>query len=244
MTFFRDFFRRRSLAQHVAKFGWRFDFHGIEVEIPQDTDLAVANALIKGKYESEEAKSIVRLLPANRPVIELGGSLGVISSLIGSHLHEDVPHVIVEANPTLIEICKRNVKRPASQVCCQAVSYAGPTVLFQIESNPHASRLSRAEILDAKTLEVNATTLAALWDGLGSPDGFTLIADIEGAEVDFIEQDLETVSKAGVVIMELHPHLYVEGAKTAEQIKAAMARVGFSLLDERSEVCVWSKSKY
>lgn len=243
LTIVRDFIRRIRLARHVASNGWRFEFHGLEVEIPEGTDSAVANALIRGKYEAEEAEFISKYLPPDRPVIELGGSLGIVSSLIGSLLDTDTPHVIIEANAALIELCAQNAGRAASQVYCKALSYDGPTALFVVKSNPHTSRLSVLRKSGANIMEVDAVTLSDLWRDLGAPDGFTLISDIEGAEVALLEQDIKTVSNAGLVIMELHPSLIENGSSLVEQIKTTMTEAEFFLVEKKSDVYVWRKCK-
>ena len=243
MSFIRDFFRRRRVARHIAQYGWVFPFHGITVEIPKDSDLAVPNALMKGKYEAEEARLIAAHMPANRPVLELGGSLGVVSGLIGKHLNADVPHLIVEANPHLIDTCTHNAGRVASAVVCKAVSYDGPVAHLEINTNPHASMLSSGpRPTGSKTVAVEATTLSALWHDMGAPEGFTLISDIEGAEVDMVDKDAEILAHAGLVVMELHPHLHSEGAAVVTRISEALMRAGFSFVEQASDVYVWHKA--
>lgn len=240
-TVIRDFFRQRRIARHVMKNGWQFDFHGVQVSLPENIDLAIHNALIQGKYEVEEAELISRYLPKNKPVLELGGSLGVVSSLIGSLLEETVLHVIVEANPALIEVCSKNVARSSSQVFCKAVSYNGATALFDVKSNPHASMLSGATSENSNTIEVEATTLSALWHGMGAPEGYTLISDIEGAEVEMVVHDAETLSHAGLIIIELHPHLHTDGLKVIDRINNTLVQAGFFLSEKTAEVYVWIK---
>lgn len=239
MTVIRDFFRQRRVRQHVKTNGWKFDFHGIEVDVPDDSPLALTNALIKGKYEAEEAEFISRYLPSNMPVLELGGSLGIVSSLIRKHLDTETAHLIVEANPALIEICSKNMSHPAGKVLCKAVSYDGSTANFEIKPNPHASMISNTSEDGTTIIEVEAITLTALWKEMGSPRGYTLVADIEGAELDMISYDVAALSYAGLVIIELHPHLYSERLESVDRIKSVLLDAGFSLLEKSEDVYVW-----
>jgi len=241
MTMFRDFFRRRRLARHVAEHGWVFDYHGIAVTLPDDTELAVANALIKGKYEAEEAGLIARHMPPDQPVIELGGSLGVVSAFIRSRLDPGVDHVIVEANPNLISPCSLNAG--GAEVVAKAISYTGDTARFEINDNPHASSLSLSKTPDARIVEVETTTLAQLWEQIGKAEGYTLVADIEGAEVEMTERDKNALSHADTIIMELHPHLYDGGASATDAIKTTMTDLGFTLVEQATEVYVWSRNE-
>ncbi len=104
-------------------------------KLPPRAGLGVRSSLLRDKYERDEAAMILRHLPADLPVIELGGSLGVISALIRSRLSPGTRHLIVEANPALIEICAGNAAGKAdglSEVVNAAVHYDG--------ANRHARR--------------------------------------------------------------------------------------------------------
>ncbi|MCV0397599.1 MAG: hypothetical protein K5872_20515 [Rhizobiaceae bacterium] len=105
---FRDFFRRRRVARHLAEHGPVFDYHGLTVTVPPEAGLSAMNALIRGKYERDEAALILKHLPSDQPVIELGGSLGVVSKLAASRLAPGTPHLIVEANEDLLPACRAN----------------------------------------------------------------------------------------------------------------------------------------
>ena len=240
MTLIRDFFRRRRLARHLAEHGWTFDFHGTSVSLPPDTNLAVANALIKGKYEAEEARLIGAHLPAGRPVLELGGSLGVVSGFIRSRLDPGTPHLIVEANPHLVDLCASNAG--GAEVLCKAVSYDGPVVRFEIAENPHASMLSTGAEAGIETVEVDTTTLAELWQRMGAPEGFSLVADIEGAEVAMVEKDADTLAHAGTILMELHPHLHPDGDAVVDRMRARLEQLGFTLVENSAAVFLWSRA--
>lgn len=243
MTAFRDFFRRRRVARHVAKHGWAFECHGLKIRLPEGTDATVASALLRGKYETEEMRMIHNHLPKDRPVIELGGSLGVVSAVIGDHLNADTPHLVVEANPHLQAICLENAQSPqksqALKLVQNAVSYGGDTVAFQVAKNPHASGLSlRSEADGLETVNVPSITLEALHQALENPEDFSLVCDIEGGEADILARDHATVAKAGVVIMELHPAITPQAA---EQIPQQMIDLGFSLKDQAGDVYTWSR---
>lgn len=167
MTMIRDFFRRRTLARYITENGWKFNYHSTPVSVSKDSDLAVLNALIKGKYEAEEARLITTYMPPDRPVIELGRSLGVVSGFIRSRMEAGEDHVIVEANPNLIDICKTNAG--GSRVVCRALSYSGDWANLEINDKPHASVVRKSSNKGARTVQVETKTLADLWAGIGRP---------------------------------------------------------------------------
>lgn len=243
MNALRDFIRWRRVRHHVARHGWTFDFHGIPVTVPRMDSPGCANALLRGKYEAEEAILITRHLPPDRPVIELGGSIGVVSALIASRLSPDVAHVIIEANPALLDVCARNAavsQRPLASVQHAAVAYGSPVARFSVGGNVHANHLARAGDT-ASVIEVQTVTLAALWHGIGAPDGFTLVCDIEGAEAEMIATDAAVLNHAGTVIMELHPSVYPDGPETERQIIATLQQAGLHLRHRLADVTLWTR---
>ncbi|MGE0282486.1 MAG: FkbM family methyltransferase [Rhizobiaceae bacterium] len=233
---FRDFLRRRRVARHFAKNGGVFDFHGVTVRLPEGVDVAAANALIRGKYEHEEATLITRHLPDHLPIIELGGSLGVVSALVRSKLKPDTRHLIVEANPRLIEICEANAAagRAGTEIIHGAVYYDGPVARFGIANEVHASAIGQSG--SAEMIEVPAVTLSQLFQRLGSPPRFVLVSDVEGAEYDLFAQEAETLRHVELAIVELHPRNYAAlGWNEAELIRNA-ASVGLQVAERLSDV--------
>ncbi len=242
MSVIRDFLRWRRVRRHVARHGWRFDFHGIAVTLPEMESPGCANALLRGKYEAEEAALIGAHLPADRAVIELGGSLGIVSALIASRLGAGVPHVIVEANPAVLDTCRANAglaARPAAVLREAAVFYGGPVARFAAGGNVHANHLAGAQD-SAGVIEVPAVTLRALWEGAGAPEGFSLVCDIEGGEAPMVAQERDVLAHAGMVILELHPGQY--GRQGEAEVIAGLAAAGLVLRERRADVGLWTRA--
>jgi len=235
---FRDFLRRRRVARHFARYGDVFDFHGVAVRLPPDVDVAAANALIRGKYEQEEATLISNHLPDNIPVIELGGSLGVVSALIRSKLRPDARHVIVEANPKLIGICKTNAQVGMgggwTEIVHGAVFYDGPVARFGIANEVHASAIGPAA--SGETIEVPAVKLAELYRQLGSPESFVLVSDVEGAEYDLFAHETETLRHVELAIVELHPRSYAAQGRSEADLLRNAAAAGLQVAERLSDV--------
>src|SRR5262249_33016995 len=66
------------------------------------------STLADGSYEREERMLIERFLPADLPVIELGGAIGVVSCFTSRKLARPEQHIVVEANPSLIPTLSLN----------------------------------------------------------------------------------------------------------------------------------------
>ena len=122
-------------------FGGRIPHRGARIEVPPHGDPRVIAALFWGTYESAEIRFVRAHLQGDLDVVELGSSLGGVSSEIARRLQPGRQLVCVEANPDLLGILGRNLQRNAPHVQVQlvhgAINYCGrPEVEFAIgESN-------------------------------------------------------------------------------------------------------------
>jgi hypothetical protein len=137
----------RRLAGHLSgRFirpivGFGFDLtgaiyrvDGCRFEIPVNmTDRNYRSAFVFGEYEAGEQKLIRQFLRTDDRVIELGGCIGVLSCLVNSRLESRTHHLVVEANPELIPILRRN--RELNQACFEIAECAvstDPEVSFAV----------------------------------------------------------------------------------------------------------------
>ncbi|MDP3897841.1 MAG: FkbM family methyltransferase [Mesorhizobium sp.] len=236
---FRDFFRRIRVNRHLARNGPVFDYHGVAVTLPAGAGLSAFNALIRGKCEREEAAMIVDHLPADLPVIELGGSLGVVSGLIRSRLAPDTRHLVVEANPDLIDACARNAGVPAAsgrtEVVNAALFYDAPVARFRIGEEVHSNALDDGQGA-GRMVEVPAVTLQSLYARIGAPTEFVLVADIEGAEYDLFARETETLRRVALAIVELHPRDYARAGRDEASLMAFIGAAGLAIAERRADV--------
>lgn len=243
MTRFRDFIRKRRVLKYVKKNGWRFNYCSIDFEVPPNTEIDVANALIKEKYEKEEILMINSNVPPNNSVIELGGSFGIVSGVISKNLNQGVEHIIVEANPLITEVCLKNAEAGSANtnitVVQKAISYKEKIVNFNIANNPHSSSLF--DLPDKKVnkiIKIPSTTLSEIYQSLKNPKDYTLVCDIEGGEEDMAKYDIGTMARAKTIIMELHPNLLQIGYS---QIPIQMENEGFIMKEQIGNVFTWTR---
>jgi FkbM family methyltransferase len=195
-------------------------------------------ALFWQGYESGEYRFIGKHLPHDCDVIELGGSMGVISATIRRHINPDRKLVIVEADPRLADVLEGNLNQNG---CSQgvtieraAISYSGEaSVRFALGPSSVSGRLDDGSQPDEQTVTVPAVTLSGLAQSHGF-DRFALVCDIEGVEWDIFAGDKDVLGRADVVIMELHART---GLKTiADQVEAVLATGLFDLIDQHGPV--------
>ncbi|MBN9249863.1 MAG: FkbM family methyltransferase [Mesorhizobium sp.] len=202
----RDF----RLGLYKLKQGEKFDYHSIKVAIPDHIPFTFKRQVMQGKYEEAERRLVDAYLDAHLPVIEAGGSLGILSAYISSKLAPETPYWVIEANPDIVDICAENVKsRPRNipvQVHNYAIAYGAETISFAKSENVHISRLSSSAL--PGNIEVAARTLGQIVSAMGVEQGYSLVMDIEGAEFDVFERDAAALASCRLAIVEIHPHIF------------------------------------
>lgn len=170
----------------------------------------VVDTIRLGHYERFEGRRSRRFVADGDRVVELGGGLGFISTVIMDH-HAVADYQVVEADPRLTEMIRRThrlnrIEGPLTinscvATCGEDLLRAG-TVTFHVGSKFCASSL--LEMADAKLKHTVEVPVVSLADMIATHRSNVLICDIEGAEVDvFNGTPLPTLTK---ILAELHPH--------------------------------------
>lgn len=159
-----------------------------------------------GFYESAEIRLINKFLDPNLPVIELGGSLGIISSFILNKLNSNTSLTVVEPNASLLATLKKNIQRYNTKdidtkIIQKAVGYSTPFVYLDITGDNTTSHVS--ENVQTDTL-VESIQLNQLVD----EKPYSLFCDIEGAEAALLIEDKDALKNCAQLFIELHETTY------------------------------------
>lgn len=219
----------------------RFMFHGAAIEVPKTIKKTIRRRLLlAGQYETEEVEFITEHIRPGMNVIELGGSIGAVSSLIGQHLGQGDTHIIVEAVPDLAKLCEIN--GPAGggaqtvQVLNRAVSYGeADMVQFRDSDNAHVGRIAQD---GEKSFSVPTVKLRDIVASLGTDRPFAVVCDIEGAEYEMFENDLETLQRAQLIILECHDSDTAGTPVSIERFLNDLSTQGFTVVAHRNGVAV------
>jgi FkbM family methyltransferase len=205
-------------------FGFGFDLGGsiyrvdeYEFEIPVHlTDRNYRSAFVFGEYESAERKLIRRFLRPEDRVIELGGCIGILSCLVNSRLKSPGNHLVVEANPELIPILSRHraINGAGFRIEECAVS-SEPEVNFAVHRlMTHSSVLAQP---DARFIKVPGRSLVDLHYSHGPFN--TLLIDVEGGELEVLNNSRHLLRDYRLVIIEQHRDLLgAEGVAACRRI--------------------------
>lgn len=225
---FREALRKARLAHYFGRTGGKFEFHGIAVDIPDRVNFAIKKQVMRGSYEEPERVLIERYINPDLPVVELGGSLGIISAFVNARLSPGVHYLIVEGNGDIIDTCRDNARstRPHGPltVLHAACAYGSDSVNFTRSTNTLGNRIEYHTI--ENSVPVPARTLSSLVDE-EAREGYTLIMDIEGGEFDVLEQDASAFDGCQLAIIEIHPDAFEARGRTESDFMALaeMARL-------------------
>ena len=171
-------------------------------------------------------------------VLELGACMGVVSCVTNKRLRDKTRHVVVEGNPLLIPILNRN----------REINNAG----FRIE-NCAASKESEVTFFLHPVYVVGGSVQretqhsvrvqGCSWRDLDRKYGpfTTLIMDVEGSELDVLEDSSELIARYRLVIAELHP--WAIGEKKVEQCRELMRLSGLQFVKRAGITEVWERPR-
>ncbi|QNP29908.1 FkbM family methyltransferase [Cylindrospermopsis curvispora] len=198
--------------------------------------------LFFGLYESAEIRMINKYLPVNMDVIELGSSIGGVSCVLAKKLSPQNKLICVEANPNLLNLLAKNLTVNApekkTKIINGAVTYNGlDEVSFSISHCPLSSSLGEGDT----ALLVPAIQLKDIIQSEDLTD-YTLVCDIEGAEVEIIFNDTESLLACKLAIFELHATTYENKHFDVDNlIKLIESRTLLRLISRYGCVCTFAR---
>lgn len=198
-----------------------------------------------GRYERPEREAVRRFVDPALPVIEFGGSIGVISCLTNRRLLDPEAHVVVEGNPALVPLlhANRDRNRCGFTVLGRVVGYSGERALFYVDQSNFviSSTVATQPGSGVDVLEVDTIDLRSIVDQR-SFDRFTLICDIEGGESDLLRYEAGVIgAKVATLILEVH-EWSMGKRRTAECLKQ-IADLGFRTVFSEADTHVFRKGQ-
>jgi FkbM family methyltransferase len=172
------------------------------------------------QWENENRKAIKEYIRPEDRVLELGGGIGIVSCFINKRLRDSSAHTVVEANPDLIPIIRRNGELNGCGFKVLNRVY-GDSTFYRHEDFYRSS----TEYKTNDPIQVQSLSPAEM-------KGYTvLVSDIEGMEIKLlqskeivnferviVEFDTQDIGDAGVqaTIANLKTHRMVKRVEDAE----------------------------
>lgn len=202
----------------------------------------ISAMLFWNMYESAEYRLLKKYLPQDVNVLECGASLGFMSTHISRKVNSSTSIVSIEANEKMIP----NIKQTLISNGCKNVTVRHSAidywntgeVQFNISTDSLGSRVGEASTNAAL---VKALTLSELLDDL-KWERFSLVSDIEGAELGFLLNDQRALTRCEMLIIELHQVSH-SGLQFAinDLIELIKGKHGFELLEQDGAVAAFRR---
>lgn len=191
--------------------------------------------LLAGRFEKPERRSVARHLRRDLPVVELGGSIGVVACVTNKLLKNPTAHLVVEANPQVLPHLQQNKEANGCEfeITNRAIAYGSGFITLQPSSDICGSSVLVAG--DQPAVTVETARLGDLVRDRGFTN-FTLICDIEGQEYEMVLNEPDTLKSATMIILETHARMIGE-----DKVRSMMDRLrhlGFKLIDQNGFVVV------
>jgi FkbM family methyltransferase len=203
------------------------------------TDFPTKVELIMNKYEAPERWAVARYVRQDLPVVELGGSMGVVACVTNKLLKNPAAHVVVEANPLVIPQLElnRTLNRCQFQILNRALAYGMDSVTFRPSSNVCISSITA--VGDQAPVTVETIALKDIVRDHGFTR-FNLICDIEGLEYDLVVHEMDVLKKADTIILETHARFI--GEDKCGLMMSKLKDAGFRAVKEIGYVVVLRQS--
>lgn len=194
-----------------------------------------------GTYERPEREIVKKYLNRTHPVVELGGSIGIVACVTNRLLNDRRKHVVVEANPDLIDVLVENRDRNGCHftVLHRALAYGGNETVFY--TSPGAFLAGSVQVESSTPVAVRTVSLRGILDEYRF-DACTLVCDIEGGEMDLVEHEIRVLQeRVELLIVEVHG--WRVGQHRAEQMIRALECGGFRRIHEREGTYVFRNDR-
>lgn len=212
----------------------------VKIKIPTTlTDYKFRGRFFYDTYEVEERQYLKKYITPNATVLELGSCIGFVSVFTNKLLNDPSKHVVVEANPYLIEHIKynRDINNSKFQVFSGAISKKKKET-FSVHNLIVGGSTKRET---GHKIEVNCGTFKELKSRYNL-NFDTLIMDIEGGELYISENFKSDLKTFKIIMMEIHPFMGILSIEEAKKCEDNFKSIGFELLERNKNVLIWKNT--
>lgn len=190
-------------------------------------------------YEKHERILVRKFIKPAHVVLELGGGLGVVSCVTNAILKNKKKHVVVEANPQLVPIIRKNRQLNKCDFFIEnSLISKRKRNIFYIHKLFVGGSTERKTDQEIKVPEMTLVQLEQKYN-----IRFTaLIIDIEGGEYIFLEENQNFLNQLTVVIIELHDFILTKSK--IQRCRSLLANSGLVLATSRGISEVWVRDSH
>lgn len=238
------------LTRLLNHFPEQFEIDGVQVPLKEmPLDRRTKRRILKGGYETAERKLVAKFVKGGDEVLEFGGSLGVVSSILAKRVGSEGRVISVEPDESLRPAFDYQMQLNGLKVDCvcalgcpiwadavpqewksKSFSNQGHSLSGRAESNP-------AALSDSNTPWKTAQEICK--EASFEPN--VLIVDIEGAETVWCDHKPSFPQSLNLLIVEFHPE--INGEDIAGRAVQAVINEGFEVVGFSRTVLAFQRAK-
>lgn len=219
---------------------WRYGKVRIRCSYPfVRKDLAAG--IFFGAYEGSEIRLAQRYVDNRYPIVELGGSLGVLSCHLGLILNTERDLIVVEANPEISTALKANLERNGIhrfQIDNCGIGQTHTPLYFDKGNSHITGFLTDCPRENCLTIPIKSLSQICRDHSL---DHYVLVCDIEGSELDILLYDREALTGCELMIIETHATTRNGRHYESESIAQMIEDCGFERLEQQGVSYVFKR---
>lgn len=209
--------------------------------------------LFWGLYEGAEIRLLKRHLMPTSTIVDLGASLGVLSSAAARQVGGRVRMICVEANPELIRLAERNIgaNAPLAEVtvihgAVDGDARPGEIVSFRKGMKEHTGASLARVATEVATgsdgaFSAPVVRLGTLLSDYHITDEYVLLADIEGAEAGLFLSEEAALEGCCQMIVEFHDTEFRGIFYSASDLRQIALSKGFECVATYGSVSVLNR---
>ena len=204
------------------------------IHVPINVIAEIKSKILIGTYEYAEIKLLKKYIKKTNSVIELGGSIGVVTKQIQKKINKENIIITVEANPKMLTYIDRNTSKSdkyARLYIENAAVCNAEEVYFDISDLDTRNNKINVE----GKLLIKGTNVTKILHKY-SLNNCTLVVDVEGEEHNLFMYDAAAFEKINDLFIELHGE--------AEQINATLKNIeslGFIKIEQIHQTYYFTK---
>jgi len=240
------------LKSLLNRFPEQFEVDGVVLPLKQmPLDAKTKRRILRGGYETAERRLVAKFVKEGDRILEFGGSLGVVSSILAKRVGSAGRVVSVEPDDSLRPAFDYQMQLNSLKVDC-VCALGCPIWADSVPSewksksfsNQGHSLSGRAE---SESESAESGVDSAPWKTAleicreSSLEPNVLIVDIEGAETVWCEHTPNFPESVNLLIVEFHPE--INGEDVAGQAVQAVVNEGFEVVGFSRTVLAFQRSK-
>ena len=225
------------LKSLLNRFPVEFEVDGVVLPLKQlPLDAKTKRRILRGGYETAERKLVAKFVKQGDQVLEFGGSLGVVSSILAQRVGASGRVISVEPDDSLrlafnyqMQLNNLEVKCICALGCpiwAEAVPDEWKSQSFSNQGHSLSGRAERGGADDGVGSAPWKTALEICHESSLEPN--VLIVDIEGAETVWCEHSPNFPKSVDLLIVEFHPE--INGEEDAGRAVQAIVDEGFKIV--------------